>query len=283
LSSPWALAVGAGSLWVADYDGDAIRRVDPRSRKVEGKPITVGDGPTAIAVADGVVWVVNDNDGFVSKVDAASGAVVGKEIRIPNGTRAGDTIAAGEGKVWVADGKGTIVPINAAGGKREPGIALPGRAKALEVAFGKGVLWILADDGTVMQMDASSRTPRDPVKVAARLAPDTGQLAVGEGAVWVAALDEGTVVRVDPAKQTHVPIPFPDGIDGDIAAGAGYVWVIDGARRLVQIDPSTNSVRSGSAGRFAPTYSGTTNDMTAGEGALWIADLGRDRVIRVVP
>jgi len=274
--------VGAGSLWVADYDGGAIRRIDPRSRKVKGKPIVVGDQPIAIAVADGAVWVVNDGPGSVSKIDAASGKVVGNEITIPPGTRDGDTIAAGEGKVWVVDLNGAIWPINAADGKLEPApIVLTGGAKAVEVAFGEGALWILANNGAVMRLNPASRQPGNPVKVAAHFAAGKGQLAVGEGAVWVAALDEETVFRVDRLMRRVAPIRFAEGVDGDIAAGAGYVWVIDDAGRLVRIDPDEPTVRSRTAATFA--HSRFTNDMTTGDGALWIADLGRNRVIRVVP
>jgi DNA-binding beta-propeller fold protein YncE len=280
VESPWGLAIGAGSLWVADYDRNAISRIDPRSGKVGKKPIPVGESPASIAVAGGAVWVMNDGPGTVSKVDAARGEVVGKATRIKAGTLAGDTIAAGNGKVWVADANGAVVPINAADGSVQPPIGLPDGSKALELAFGDGGLWILADNGTVRQLDPASRRPGNPVPVVDRhLVPEKAQLAVGEKAVWVAAVDDGDVVRVDRVAHTLLRIPVPAGIQGDIAAGAGYVWVIDGAGRLVQISSGTNlPVRSPVGSLFAGA-----SDMTAGAGAVWIADLGGNRVTRVVP
>ncbi|HEV7562576.1 MAG TPA: caspase family protein, partial [Solirubrobacterales bacterium] len=47
VSSPSALAIGAGGLWVADFGGNAISRIDPRSGRVRKKPIPVGQGPAS--------------------------------------------------------------------------------------------------------------------------------------------------------------------------------------------------------------------------------------------
>ena len=56
-----AVAVGAGSVWVADQVSGTITRIDPRTLRVIST-IIVGCGctswfPVDLAVADGVVWV----------------------------------------------------------------------------------------------------------------------------------------------------------------------------------------------------------------------------------
>jgi streptogramin lyase len=184
----------------------------------------------------------------------------------------------------VAFDDATIIQIDAATGKLRDSIALPSGARVLELALGEGGLWVLADDGTVTLVDAASGEPVESIAVAKAMAPDTGQLAVGEDAVWVAALRENIVVRLDPGSQALLKIPVAEGLAGDLAVGAGYVWTIDATRRLVQIDPDTKEiVPTGLASRFAPTNKENINDMTAGAGAVWIADLDANRVTRVVP
>ena len=37
-ASPAAIAIGSGSVWVANSDGGTLVRVDPDSKKVEGRP-----------------------------------------------------------------------------------------------------------------------------------------------------------------------------------------------------------------------------------------------------
>jgi DNA-binding beta-propeller fold protein YncE len=286
VESPSALAVGAGSLWVADYDHDAITRIDLSSREVAEKPIPIGDGPTGLAVARRAVWVVNGNAGSVSKIDVARGEQDGDATVIEDGTRGGDSIAAGDDKVWTAILDGGVMALDAADGEVYEPIDLPGGAVALELALGAGGLWVLDDDGRVTRVDPASGEPGEPVKVGARLLePQDGQLAVGEGAVWVALVEQDTVVRIDPRSRRLLRIPVPPGIAGDIAAGAGYVWLVDEDGRLVRIDPRTRDlVPSPLVSRFSgATDGGEANDLTAGEGALFIADFDRNTVTRVAP
>ncbi|HEX9505606.1 MAG TPA: ABC transporter substrate-binding protein, partial [Acidimicrobiia bacterium] len=68
---PSALAVGAGAVWITDYDDGLLTRVDPSSG-VDLGTIHVGDGPAAVTVGDGGVWVANSLDSTVSRVDPAS-------------------------------------------------------------------------------------------------------------------------------------------------------------------------------------------------------------------
>jgi streptogramin lyase len=268
---------------VTSYERDRVSRIDPESGAV-GEPIPVGDGPASVAVGDGAVWVVNDDAGTVSKVDIERGEVVGIPIELPS-TSDGDSIAVGDGRVWVVTpDQGRIVPIDASSGRRGRAIAPPD-GTAEELAFGEGGLWVVGDAGTVTRLDPASGEAGEPVKVGRRFPPDTdvfrGEIAVGEGAVWVAGLDDETVVRVDPRSGRVVKtIRFEDGIEGDLAAGGGAVWVIDESGQLLRIDPGTNAV----AGSPLPAGTAGTNDMAVGSGAVWIAgDLDQDTVSRVAP
>jgi len=96
--SPVAIAVGFGSLWVANRDDDSVTRIEVRfGQAPAATTIPVGDGPVDVAVGEGGVWVANSLDGTVSRIDPETNEVV---ATIEVGERP-QRIAAGEGAVWV--------------------------------------------------------------------------------------------------------------------------------------------------------------------------------------
>jgi Protein kinase domain len=68
-----AVAVGEGSVWLANQLTDSVIRVDPGSNRVIGR-IAVGREPLSIAVGAGFVWTANALDGTVSRIDPSSPA-----------------------------------------------------------------------------------------------------------------------------------------------------------------------------------------------------------------
>jgi YVTN family beta-propeller protein len=107
---PEELAVGAGSLWVANRllgrngffpsgKRGSVSRIDPQTNAVV-ETTRVGHEPSGIAVADDAVWVVNRTDFTVSRIDPRTNRVTAT-IQIGNRPRA---LAAGEGAVWVSVG-----------------------------------------------------------------------------------------------------------------------------------------------------------------------------------
>ena len=57
--APIGLALGFGSLWVADLGRQAVDRVDPRTGRITGR-LPVGGKPVRIGVGFGSVWVRSD-------------------------------------------------------------------------------------------------------------------------------------------------------------------------------------------------------------------------------
>jgi YVTN family beta-propeller protein len=53
---PTALALGGGSLWVANAASGTVSRIDPATRKVI-QTIDVGNSPSGLTLADGLLWV----------------------------------------------------------------------------------------------------------------------------------------------------------------------------------------------------------------------------------
>ena len=133
-SSPSAVAVGEGWVWVANAGDNSVSQVNPRtSSKV--RDYTVGGRPRSLAVGAGSIWVANENDDNVTRLDAKSGSAV----NIPVGD--GPTgIAFGAGAVWVANaGAGTVSKIDPASGDVKT-IRVGNRPTG--VAFGEASVWV---------------------------------------------------------------------------------------------------------------------------------------------
>ena len=94
-------------------------------------------------------------------------------------------------------------------------------------------------------------------------------LAVGENGIWTLNQVDGTVSRIDP--YTNKLIATIDakviGSGGDIAAGAGKIWVRGNKTAfLVTIDPKTNVVRD----RYGP-LSGSGAVRVTADSNVWIS------------
>lgn len=130
---PAAIALGAGSLWVADNGGDVVRRVDSANGRVL-RVIRTGSEPVAIAAGAGAVWVANRHDGSVSRIDPRTDSVT-KSISVGEQPVA---LATGEGSVWVAnsearslsrvDPRTNEVVLTISLGRRPEGVAVAGGA-----------------------------------------------------------------------------------------------------------------------------------------------------------
>src|SRR5436190_13461018 len=94
------LALGFGSVWLADGTDGTVTRIDDRLSGSQTIPRRPGDAPVFwITTGGGAVWATHGR--FVWKIDPATNQVV-KTIPIPS--PAG--LASGLGAVWVATGQG---------------------------------------------------------------------------------------------------------------------------------------------------------------------------------
>jgi len=66
--APSDLAVDDDVLWVLNENG-RLRRLDPDTLEVLGKPISAGARPERIAAGDGIVWVTDPRGDQVSRVE----------------------------------------------------------------------------------------------------------------------------------------------------------------------------------------------------------------------
>lgn len=234
------LAVGFGSVWIAQGRYDTLKRVDPRTnRSVDVRP----RGPwtaTLVAAGAGAVWVGDFDRDTVFRIEPRTNRV---SARVPVPGRLWGLVAGPAG-VWIvaaADERGTpkttrqVRRLDAATNRIGPPL-LTFRCQVLALAVGSRRLWV---------SDVCARTVTavgDRIGRAVRVSEASVGLAVGEGAVWVLSQADRTVSRLDP-RTRRIVATIP--VRGTwLAAGAGAVWVLDlGDGRVGwvrRIDPRTN-------------------------------------------
>jgi peptide/nickel transport system substrate-binding protein len=241
--SPSAIALGAGSAWIASPQDETISRVGRDGDEVVRIP--VGGSPEALAFGNGSLWVADGDARRVLQVEPGSNRVV-NQITVGNTPRA---LAVADGALWVASGlEGTVDRIDLGRGRVVRKIRLGSNASAL--AAGAGAVWAVSEEaGTVTRIEPASNTVREGIHVG----NGPGAIAVGEQAVWVVNRTDGTLSRIDPATNAVTGLVSVGSHPTAVAAGAGRIWVADGAEGLlVRVAPDEqlrviDQIRTGSS------------------------------------
>jgi YVTN family beta-propeller protein len=133
---PAGIAVGSGSIWVANFGDSTVTRYSAATfTEAPLETITVGRQPTGIAAGHGAVWVANSADDSVRRIDPDGG-----DQPIPVGKRP-TAVAGGAGAVWVANtAEGTVSRIDPEANEVERTITL-GNAPS-GIVFADGFLWV---------------------------------------------------------------------------------------------------------------------------------------------
>jgi YVTN family beta-propeller protein len=155
-ASPQSLAVGGGSLWVANHDALTVTRIDQASGKVVAD-IPVPSEPHRVAYGAGAAWVGNWHDNSVSRIDPATNRVVGSPI--PIGSHHAGNLVVGAGGVWVTsdyrvDGAPedvVVVRIDPHTNRAVETVAVGGHP--IDVAATKGAVWVsVANPGRLLRI-----------------------------------------------------------------------------------------------------------------------------------
>lgn len=304
---PTALAVGEGAVWVASRYGGTIGRIDLASRELtdtitvaEGLTALGGGGLAAVAVGEGAVWVLKDGgDGTVSRIDPTSRTVTDT---ITAGAMS--DMAVGEGAVWVTsvlDNK--VWRIDPARNEVTATIEL-GNPVSYEpvIAIGEDAVWIAGEVGNdisnnpslVWRIDPDSNELTDTITVendGVGNSVSPTDMAVGEGAVWIATRD-GRVTRIDAASREVTTTIGADGgewseewSNSGVAVGEGAVWVNKPEHGTVsRIDPDSQSVTDTVTVTVTPTVEGTGGVAVGGDAVWAIIREGEDRTVsRIEP
>lgn len=237
--------------------------------------IEIEGGPDWLGAGFGSVWVKNDN-GTVERIDPATNAVIAEiQTSQPNALPC-QGLGVGAGAVWTCD-ETDLVRIDPATNAVTARIPVGKYADQgqLPVAFER--VWVLTGDGSeLVGIDPASNEPDPPITLGTRCV----EVVAGLDALWAACLNDGRVLRIDPAGRSvtgQVPMPkasrlgvaenvwvaYEDGvasidsstlnvmsintdivpgIDGYILATADDVWIRQGGAFLSRMDPSTGVI-----------------------------------------
>lgn len=252
-------AVAVGDAVVLPTDSGLVRVT--AATNVATPPVLTGQLPCAgLAAGIGAIWAPLCAAGRIAQIDEKTSGV-GAPIEIAPADPDGG-IAASVGSVWVASSaRGIVSRVDAATTAVVAEFRVAAEPSA--VAASGDALWITSATGNVLtHVNAYTNVVVDTVTVG----PRPGRLAIGEGAVWTLNRGDGSVSRVDPA--THKVVATiavgAAAADGEIAAGAGSVWISAKGLPLVRIDPAANRV----AQRFTGDSGGA---VLVAHGSLWIA------------
>jgi YVTN family beta-propeller protein len=131
-----AMALGAGSVWIADRQRGAVHRIDPATGAVT-KTISLSDGPSALAFGHGGVWVANGNEDSILRIRPETNSIV-RAISVGKDPAA---IAVGPDSIWVANsGDGTVSRVDPRTNTVTDTIQVGHRPIGL--AVGDGLVWV---------------------------------------------------------------------------------------------------------------------------------------------
>lgn len=212
------LAIGFGSLWVPNCGDKNVVRIDLVSGKITATlPIPVADSEGAIAIGAGSVWILTDKLGTLARVDPDTNKIAA-EIYVAPGSYCA---VFGEDAVWVTSTERNLVT------RVDPRTNLVvesipvGKAPRF-LSVGEGAVWTLNQkDGSVSRIDPKTNKVVATIEVG--VPGRGGDIAVGEGSVWVTAFSF-PISRIDPASNKVVQQFAGEGGDA-IRVGLGSVWL----------------------------------------------------------
>jgi virginiamycin B lyase len=230
-SNPCASVVAAfTSVWVPSCGDRVITRISPADLKVTATAaaaVAVPEGRVAAGV--GSIWVVTDRRGGLTRIDPDTNAAVA-EIYVPRGAAA--VVFAGDA-LWIASGDGKHVtrvkPHN-----NEIAETLEVGPSPTAIAAADGAVWTLnRGDGSVTRIDAATNKVVTTIAVGKDVS--AGDIAAGEGSVWISAPGV-PLVRIDP-RTNKVAQRFSGEGGGAVLVAHGSLWLAAGPRLTWRLDP----------------------------------------------
>jgi branched-chain amino acid transport system substrate-binding protein len=248
--TPSALSFGEGALWLVDADARTVLRIVPSSRVVEtlatgATPTDVAVGAGSVWVANGRPLADTQFVGpvatAVARLDPATRTERGT-IGLPR--RGGSTsnlvenhVAVSADALWAVAPDFSVVRADATTGATTATIR---DVPAAAVATGDAGVWVLGVDGSVVRLDERSGRV---VRRASIGRGSVGGIAVGTDAAWVTSPTEGRLWRIGAGRaETVGATELARGV-GDVIATATGVWVANPiAGTLTHVDPESTRV-----------------------------------------
>jgi len=220
------LVEAKGEVWVATGSDNNLVRIDARSGGILARAkISRENFSSAYAIAAGAnaIWVGSGN--AILKIDPSSHELV---TRWHYGGGIND-VAVGSGSVWLVSSAETVARVSVTT-VRPTGEATIGVIPTA-LAIGGGSIWVAApapygSHAAVWRLDPTTARVTQTTTLGKVVGyPPTLEIAFGEGALWVASYDAGTVTRLDPVTGNVVATIRIGGHPSGIAVGAKRIWV----------------------------------------------------------
>jgi DNA-binding SARP family transcriptional activator/streptogramin lyase len=215
---PFALAATSDGVWVANgFDGTLIRVDESGQAQAPIRPEPGSVGRLALSASRGVLWI-GSQDGTLTELSQAGGT-----IGVIHGVGLPETVAAGDGTVWI--GRATedaVVRVDARSRRLRATIPIGGRPDI--VATGDGSVWAMTAD-TSMLWRIDPRT--DAVTASVPLPAKPTALAVTQDGVWVGS-GSGLLAQIDPATNTVRRTRLLGRPIDALSAGDGRLWAAVG-------------------------------------------------------
>ena len=241
------IGVGAGSVWVSDYNAMAVLRLDPRTgKRLASVQLNRFAAPEGVVAAGGAIWVAAHHGGNVIRIDARTNRIAATiQIQVPK-SGGPQEVAAGFGSVWVA------VP----------------------------------NDQAVFRIDPRSNKVTGIVVLPRSIEP-CGGIAVGKSDLWISGCSEGTkIARIDPRTNKVVAVLEVGGEVFQPAVDGNTVWFVAGGdpdygpknvpAYLIQLRADDTV-----ATRIQLPNGFISGGTAVAAGSIWVADFSHPRVIRI--
>ncbi len=271
--APARLATDGREVWVGGDTSQTLQRIDPGS---PGTVVPVNGFPSALAMGGGSLWIVDALRGTLVKVDPAYGTVVARttltgavrEVAIADRAAFDPwSVAAGAGGVWVSDGSSRVYRVDPQSARVT---GTPNLGTAIDgLAVAGNALWAISGSAaTVLRLDPGTGRVTARISIVSRPgleSPYPIAIAAGAGFVWVLNANSGTVTQIDPTAR-GIQSSIPIGIDRDpLRLAAGA-----GAAWVANGD--------GTLSRIDPSSSAVTNfsiahgltDVAVAGGRVWV-------------
>ena len=198
IADPWAIAAGAGGVWVTD-GSPRLRRLDPASLG-RSRAIDTGSPLGGVLATPRALWAISGPRAEVLRLDPRSGRVL---LRIPIVSRPGFAspypiaIEQGFGSLWVLNANtGTVSRVDPSMRGVTATIPIGQEHGPVRLATGRGRVWVASSDGTLTAIDpAANRVSHTQV------AHGLNDVAVSGGRAWVTAAN-GSGIASSPAVGT---------------------------------------------------------------------------------
>ena len=235
-----SIAAAPDALWLADYEGGKVLRVDPATGRVTARVDTAH--PEWILATPTAVWVTNHHEGTLAQLDPRSGRVVRTVEVGPTGSDGPLALAIGDGSLWVdVPNSSEVVRLDRRSGAIVARIAVPAPAVPCGgMLVTSTAVWVTScgDAAVLERIDPATNQAVATISLAG-LAVSPVEI---DGRLWLPEQDEqggdGRLERIDPATNTvdrTMDIPVAAMRDSTAVVADGQLWVSDGQDEVLRI------------------------------------------------